>query len=555
MSDEPIVDTALTEIPKSKDLVRSASAMSVLTAVSRGTGFLRIAVVTNVLGTTYLANTYETANTVPNVLFELLAAGALQAVLIPTMVELVDGDDRGEAEHVVGAVLGLTCAVLAAVAIAAAALAPEIMRLLFDGVSDHAIRQAEVNLGTFFLWFFLPQVLFYVGNVVATALLNAGGSFSLPVFAPTINNIVVIGAYLLFDEMHRGHPISLHITTAEKLVLGGGTTLGVIAFCAAPIIAAGRRFRLRVNLDYHHPTVRRLAKEGSWAAIYLALAQVLLVVILQISNRREGAVAVYNLAYILFLLPHSLFSVPVLTTRFPTLTRQFRDGDHTGYGDNLAAGMRSIGFLTLPATGLLITLALPATRVIVHGSAAHRAREIAEATAGFAPGILGFGLVLYLTRALYAQRDARTPTIVNALIAVIGTVVMFVGADQVSGRHLVAMLGLAYAVAQTIGAAILLWVIVRRLRSEGVKLGSVGSSLVRNLVAAGVASAVAWGVARAIGRGGTIGALLEVAAGGIVGLVVFVLGQNLLGGPAPIQACRTLGAATRHHDLDVDVMA
>jgi putative peptidoglycan lipid II flippase len=352
VTDEPVIDSALVELPESGDLVRSARSMAVLTAVSRGTGFLRIAVVTNVLGTTYLANTYETANTVPNILFELLAAGALQAVLIPTMVELVDGDDRDDAEHVVGAVLGLTCALLAGVAVAVAVVAPQIMAVLFNGVTHAGIRQAEINLGSFFLWFFLPQVIFYVGNVVATALLNADGSFALPVFAPTINNVVVIGVYLAFAWMHRGHGVSLDLTLAQKLVLGGGTTVGVIAFCAVPIVSAGRRFRLRMNLDHRHPKVRRLAREGSWAALYLALAQVLLVVILQISNRREGAVAVYNLAYILFVLPHSLFSVPVLTTRFPTLTRQFRDGDIDGFADNLSQGMRSIGFLTLPATGL-----------------------------------------------------------------------------------------------------------------------------------------------------------------------------------------------------------
>jgi putative peptidoglycan lipid II flippase len=249
------------------------------------------------------------------------------------------------------------------------------------------------------------------------------------------------------------------------------------------------------------------------------------------------------------LLPHSLFSVPVLTTRFPSLTRQYRDGDIGAFADNLSQGMRSIGFLTLPATGILIALAGPTTRVIVHGSAAHRAREIAEATAGFAPGILGFGLVLYLTRALYAQRDARTPTLANAVIAVVGTVVMFVAAGAVSGRHLVAALGLAYALAQTVGAVLLLAVVVRRLAADGVGLEGVISSMARNVVASGLAGVSAWAVARAIGRGGTLGALLELAAGGVAGVVVFVGAQALLGGPAPGVAVRSLGAARRHEGV------
>ena len=93
---------------------RATAAMTVLTAVSRLTGFVRIVVVAAVLGTTFLGNTYESANTVPNLLFELIAAGVLQAVLIPTLVSLLDRGDRTEAEHVAGSVLGLSCLILAA---------------------------------------------------------------------------------------------------------------------------------------------------------------------------------------------------------------------------------------------------------------------------------------------------------------------------------------------------------------------------------------------------------------------------------------------------------
>jgi putative peptidoglycan lipid II flippase len=519
--------------------------MSVLTAVSRATGFLRLTVVTSVLGTTYLANTYETANTVPNVLFELLAAGALQAVLIPTMVGLVDQEDRADAEHVAGAVLGLTCTLLAAVAAVAALAAPQIMALMFHGVRDADLRAAETRLGTFFLWFFLPQVVMYGANVVATAVLNARHSFALPVFAPTLNNVVVIATYLTFAAMRRGRPLDLDLSLAEKLVLAGGTTVGVIAFCGVPVVAAARGFRFRPNLDHRHPAVRRLAREGVWAAIFLALTQVLLVVILQISNRREGGVAVYNMAWAVYLLPHSLFSVPVLTTRFPILTRHARDDDWTGFADTFGRGIRSIAFLTLPATTLLVALAHPAVRLVVHGRATHRVAEIADATIGFAPGIIGFGLFLYFTRVAYAERDARTPTLVNGLVAIVGTVVMFALAAGFRGRSLVPALGAAYAGAQTLGAAVLGATILRRLHARDVHLRGTLSSVVRSLTAALVAGAAAWATSRAVGPGGTVTSALQVAAGGIVGCVVFVAVQSLLGGPAPILAVRSLGTADR----------
>jgi putative peptidoglycan lipid II flippase len=545
MTDADTPGTAVLGPPALTDTTRSVGAMSVLTAVSRLTGFLRLTVVTGVLGTTYLANTYETANTVPNVLFELLAAGALQAVLIPTMVGLVDHSDRDEAEHVAGAVLGLTCTLLAAVAAAAAVVAPQIMGVLFGGVRDAELRAAEIHLGTFFLWFFLPQVVMYGANVVATAVLNAQHRFSLPVFAPTLNNVVVIATYLVFGWMRHGETLDLSLTVPEKLVLAGGTTLGVVVFCGVTVFAAARGFRLRPNLDHRHPVVRRLAREGGWAAIYLALTQVLLVVLLQISNRREGAVAVYNMAWAVYLLPHSLFSVPVLTTRFPILTRQARDDDWAGYSDTLGRGIRSITFLTLPATFLLIALAEPVIRLVVHGRAAHRVGEIADATVGFAPGILGFGLFLFFTRAAYAQRDAKTPTLVNALVAAVGSALMFPIAAAVTGRQLVTGLGASYAGAQLLGAVVLGAVVLRRLHARGQGLSSHIAPVLRNLAAALAAGAVAWAVSRGVDLRGTVGAGVEVLAGAVAGAAVFLVLQSLLGGPRPVVALRTLGTADR----------
>ena len=185
------------------DLDRSARAMTVLTAVSRLSGFARVLVFTYVFGKTYLANTYVSANTVPNILFELFAAGALQAVLVPTMVRFVQKGHE-EAEEIAGTLLGLLCGALAFIGVAAAALAAPIMGLLVGDVRDAAVRQAEIELGAVFLWFFLPQLVFYGANIIATAVLNAHNRFALPVFAPALNNAVVITAYLVFDALHEG---------------------------------------------------------------------------------------------------------------------------------------------------------------------------------------------------------------------------------------------------------------------------------------------------------------------------------------------------------------
>ena len=143
-----------------------------LTLLSRLTGFARVLVVTAVLGRGVLGDTYETANTVPNLLFELFAAGALQAVLVPAMVDVLDRDGRTAADRVAGAVLGALASPVERRDVMAAVAAPWIMRAL-TASTDAAIHDAKVELGTLLLWFFLPQVLFYAIGLVATAVLNA----------------------------------------------------------------------------------------------------------------------------------------------------------------------------------------------------------------------------------------------------------------------------------------------------------------------------------------------------------------------------------------------
>ena len=145
---------------------RSATGMGIATALSRSVGFLRVLAIAAILGTTYLGNTFTSSNYVSNILFELLAAGALSAVLVPTMVEILDRGDESEAERVTGALLGRALVVLGIVTVVGVVAAPWIAEILTAGVNDPRIAQEQQELATFLLRFFVPQVLLYaVGTV------------------------------------------------------------------------------------------------------------------------------------------------------------------------------------------------------------------------------------------------------------------------------------------------------------------------------------------------------------------------------------------------------
>ncbi len=541
LPDSEVVDSVARD-----DLDRSTRAMTVVTALSRGSGFLRIVVFGSVFGKTFLANTYQNANTIPNILFELFALGALQAVLVPTMVRLVDVGDDDESHHVAGAVLGVLSLVLSVVVMVGIALGPQIMRLLVDDVADASTRRAEVALGATFLWFFMPQVLFYGMNVVATAVLNAHHRFALPVFAPFVNNVVVIATYVWFDHLHGSRPLTLHLTTAETWVVAGGTTVGVVLFCALPVVAlVGVRFPLRPNLDWRHPALGSLLRDGAWAAVFLGLMQITQLVVLRVANREAGGVTVWQWAFILFTLPHALFSVPIMTTRYPCLSRQVHSDEWRELAGTASGAVRSIGFMGMLSAAVLVAAAVPATRLMAFGGAHAFASEIASATAWFAPGIAGFGLLLFFTRVLYAFGDARTPALVNLAVVAVSSVVMLVVVPRYAPHHLISGLAATFGGAQLIGGLVLGAIVASRLRARPEARMTVIPSLLRSTVA-GVAGALlgAW-IVSAVDSTSRAGSLSAAAAAALVASVAFVVVQWAAGGPAPRSAVLSMGALVR----------
>src|SRR5688500_8691300 len=172
--------------------------MGAATAVSRMFGFSRVLVIAAVLGTTYLGNTFQASNSFSNVLFELLAAGALSAVLVPTFVALLDAGDDSEAERLAGNVLSRALIGLGVVAVVAVLAAPWIADVLASGAGSEAIEERQVALSTFLLRFFIPQVLLYAVGTVSIAMLYAKRRFAVTAAAPIGNTVVIVTAMIVF---------------------------------------------------------------------------------------------------------------------------------------------------------------------------------------------------------------------------------------------------------------------------------------------------------------------------------------------------------------------
>jgi putative peptidoglycan lipid II flippase len=498
--------------------------------VSRLTGLGRVLVATAVLGTTFLGNTYQVANTVPNVLFELFAAGALHAVLVPTLVQALDRDGRAGVERVAGGVLGAVLAGLGVLTAIAMALSPVVMRVLASGVDDPAVRDAQILLGTVFLLVFLPQVVLYGVGLVATGALQAAGRFTAPAVAPIANSVVVVTAYVVFWRLY---PAATDwpaegLTQVEVAVLAGGTTLGVVALVAVPVVALSRTgVRLRPRWAPRDPQVRRLASHGGWALTQVAAAQLLVVVVLVLANASAGGVVAFQYAFTFFLLPFALVAVPVATAVFPTLSRHGggEGSEEDGYAAVARRAVVVVVALLAPAAAALAALAWPLVRLTAFGEAAASGlAPLAHALVALAPGLVGYGLVLVLTRAAYARGDARTPAVLLVVCLAATAVAMVALAPSADAEDRVTLLAALHSAGYLVAALAMAWV-----RRHELGLGRVGATVARVVLAAAVSGVAMALVAGWLDPSGRVASLLVIAGAGLGGLALYLGGLRVAG--------------------------
>lgn len=512
-----------------RSLARGAAVITVATALSRLTGFVRVVVVAAAMGTTFLANTYQTANTAPNLIFELVAAGVLTSVFVPTFVEYLVKGRRQEGWEAANALASVALAVLIALSVALALAAPLVMRLLTIGVSDPDLRADEIALGSTFLRLFAPQIAFYGIGMVMTGALHAHRRFALPAFAPIFNNIVVIAVYLAYAAMRGGaEPEVGEISSAEVLLLGAGTTAGVVAMtvCLVPQLARlGWRYRFRFDLG--HPAVRRGARLGGWALGYAGGYQAGLVVVLLLANRIEGGVAAYQWAFTFFYLPHALFAIPIFHVLFTAMSEHAARGEEGRFAGRLSDGLAMLAFLLVPISAFLIASAHLLIRVTLEygvmtgaGSA-----QVARVLVAFAVGLPTYSAFLVFTRAFYAAGDVRTPALVNAVAVAIASALgaaLFFWFPEGRG---VEGLALGHSLGFAVGALVLARVFQGRWGSH--LSGPLVPRWGRALLLGALAAVVMVALSRVVPDDSKLGAVTSLVLAGGAGAVVYLAGMRL----------------------------
>jgi len=505
---------------------RAAAGMGAITAVSRALGMVRVLVVAAVFGPTWLANAFQTSNSVSNVLFELLAAGALSAVLVPTFVELLDRGDRRGAEQVAGGVLGVALAALGVVSLAGMLGAPLLARLLTLGVPAGVAGDLR-DLVAWLLVFFVPQILLYAAGTIATAVLYAERRFAITAAAPIGNTVVMVACLVVFRAVAGPDP-GLDLSLGERLLLVVAGTGGVLAFVGILLLACERTgFRLRPRNPRGDDRVPAVLRHSGWGVVLHTGAGLLLGAAIVAGSAVEGGVVAYQVGWVIFLGPYAILAQPIHTAILPEMVTEARDHGLDRVGRSLRWALERMALLVVPVTAGMVALAGPAMRIVPFGESGGRGSELlAAAVAGLAVGLLPYCGFLLLARGYYAIGDSRTPGVVSLVSATAGVVVMAVGAVLTDGAARIAVLGLGHSLAYVVGILVLGAGLTRRTGT------SLWPAALGRVVAVSAAAGVgAWAVSGAV-LGDEPGRLADLAA---------VAGLGLIGAGLVLVAYRVLG--------------
>jgi putative peptidoglycan lipid II flippase len=534
--------------------------MAAGTLLSRITGLLRLTAF-GLLGVSILTDTYLFANNSPNLIYELVVGGVLSSTLVPLFIDLFhraetatgnpDATAREIASSAVSAVTTLALAAVCALSIALFALAPAVIRVLISGKATTEQRDLAVDL----LRMFAPQVALYGMITVATALLNARRRFAAPMFAPIVNNIVMIFVFLWaghrIDSLQRqaSELAGLSGTALDqarftlvaessslKQLLGFGTTVGVLIHCVVLIVTLRREaIGLRWNWDPGHPAIKRLLRLSGWTIGYVIANQIALIFIIRVASRNASDFSAYNLANsTFFLLPHGVIAVSIITATQTELAQAFVQRRRGDFRRLTETGVRSLLALIIPSAMVLFVLAQPLVSLALeHGKTdADDARRIAQVLRAFALGLPGFSIYLFLMSALKALRDTKATFEVNCVENALNIVLAAAFTAFLGVRGL----ALGFALAYLISAVVALGAVGRRMGGiSGARLIDVAG---RITAAATVMGLVMWAVARVFGGiveegqpgfGRVITQGIQVGVSVMAGVTVFALVGRLLG--------------------------
>lgn len=454
--------------------------MAAGTLASRITGVFRDIALVAAIGTGIFSDTYSIANSIPNIIYILIAGGAINAVFIPALVRHMEDDHDGGTEFT-NQLLTLVGLVLIGIVLITVLAAGFIIHIY----ATRAWTPQESEVATMFARWCLPQIFFYGIYTLASQILNARKVFALPMFAPILNNIIVIATALSFISLMDVVPTVASVSTFQITLLGAGTTLGVMAQALILIPALAKAgYGYKPSFKFRGVGNGKVGELAKWTIGFVLVNQITFLVISNLttyanvlattpgSQAIETGFTSYQKGQLMMMLPHSIITVSVITALLPRLSKQAHAKDLGAFGSELSQSIRFVSALIIPSAAFLFVCA-PWIGAFLYGygaSTTQQGRSLGIVASMFALGLPAFSLFYVLLRSYYAQENTKTPFLINlgfnALHVLIGVALfMTLPAD-----YKVAGLALGYSIAY-VATCVFTWIRVSNrvpdLKSNG----------------------------------------------------------------------------------------
>jgi len=475
-------------------VARSSMLMASGTILSRAMGFLRAVILAAAIGvTTDAADAFGVANQLPNSVYAIIAGGVLNAVLVPQIVKARSSTDGGKSY--VDRLLTFIIVIFFVTTVLATVAAPFLVSIYTSGWSPE-----QLALATAFAYWCLPQLFFYGLYSLLGEVLNARSAFGPFMWAPVLNNIVALIGLVAFVMVFGADPTGSRAVEswgADKIAVLAGTATAGVAAQALILFASWKRIgmSLTLNFKWRGFGLRPALKAASWSLGMVIVTQIggLVQTIVasgavaaRDSNPAVASIAAAAIAWLIFMVPHSVASVSIATAYFTKMSTHVQADNIEAMKADLAAGLRSISLISVFSSVALSVLAYPIARVFVGEFAA--AVALGNVVIALMVGLVPFSFVFMMQRAFFALEDTKTPfkfTVIQISLHIIGAITI---SQTLPAEWLVVGLSGLTSVTVTIQAVIAYSMLRNRVGSLAKhKIGSVSLSF----IAAGLLSGAA----------------------------------------------------------------
>ncbi|MDY5584663.1 MAG: lipid II flippase MurJ [Arcanobacterium sp.] len=442
----------------------AAGTLAILTVLSRVFGLFRKLSQSWAVSDGAVATAYDTANTVPNVLFEVAAGGALAGAVIPLISRYLVQKNQRAVDQLASALLNWVLLIGIPVALFVVLTAKPIALLLFGAEADPQI----LALATMLLRLFAVQVPLYGISVVLTGILQVNNRFIMPALAPLFSSLAIIGMFYVYAQLYEHSASPSEIGMPGSLLLGLGTSFGVLLFALPQFIPARKLFQYHFTLKFPDDTKKDALKLSGAGLAALFAQQIAIFAVMYFANHfgGVGTFTTYSYAFAIFMVPYGVLAVPVATVLFPKISRAQSAGDFVLATELVAKSTRIVFIMGAASACLLYALADSAKLVLELG----RDIEALELAMQFlAPALVGYSVLYHGARVFYALGHPRRVIITNSVAwtAVIGSLLISALFGETGREYALQAIGISFTVGLTIGLIVHIFNVQKVLGSPG----------------------------------------------------------------------------------------